>query len=87
MDRMPEDTDTGKTNLSNDISLKNGEGCRNRDDWLIFDTTSGILFLRKSRHRVIDTEDGELSIAFIITQSGENLDPGLYALDENYRAS
>lgn len=87
MVQRTEDTDTEKTSPLNAISNLNGEGFRNRGDWLIFDTDSGTLFLRKSRHRVTEGEDGELNTVFITTLYGEALDPSLFASDENFRAS
>ena len=76
-----------RTLESSDISKFIMEGCHSLDDWLIFDSDSGILFIRKSRHKVIHGEDGESSILSIITQSGESLGPGLFACDENWMAS
>lgn len=55
------------------------EDCPQSDTWLIFRMDSGILYLRKSRHKVISGEDGGLSIASIISQSGANLPPDIFA--------
>lgn len=76
-----------KTDLSNDILKIIGDDYLNSGDWLIFDSDLGILFIRKSRHRIIEEEDGELSTLCIITPSGESLPHISYALDENFRAS
>ncbi len=69
----------GKTGESSDTSNNTTADCPKPDDWLVFRMDSGTLYLRKSRHKVISGEDGELSIASIISQSGANLPPDIFA--------
>ena len=87
MDQKTAGLDLEKTSQLKDILNESGADYLNKGDWLIFESDLGTLFLRKSRHKVIDSEDGESSTVFTTTPSGENLPPILYACDENFRAS
>ena len=78
-DRKIRDGGMGKTCQSKGISNQSMENSLSRGVWLVFGTDSGILFLRKSRHKVISGENGALSSACIISQSGRNLPPDLFA--------